>query len=423
MIDDPCNVSRLEDSYEYFADGLLVVEGGKIKHCGAASEVLLQCGSDLEMVDCSKHLIFPGMVDCHVHFPQMDMIGSYGEQLLDWLTRYTFPAEERFSDPAYCAKVARLFTEELLRAGTTTAMVFCTVHRASAEALFREASRRNMLIIAGKVMMDREPYAPPGLRAPAEQSYLESKALIDEWHGHKRCLYAVTPRFAITSTMEELELAGKLVAEHEGVYVQTHVNENLAEIELAKELFQSDSYLAIYDRAGLLGPRCVLGHCVHMTDKEWDRMAETRSVVAFCPTSNLFLGSGLMDIKAATARGVRIGLGSDIGAGTSLSQLQTLNEAYKVAQLQGLSLHPLRQVYMATLGGARALSLGERIGSFAPGKDADFVLLDEASTPMLSYRRGLCGSLLERLFLLTTLADDRAVAATYVAGRCQHRRL
>ena len=414
-----------EDSYEYFEDGLLVVDAcGKVVTCQDAEQALKQFVGEIEVVDCAGKLIVPGFVDCHIHYPQIDIVGSYGDQLLDWLQNYVFPAEAQFKDADHATKVAQVFVSELLKAGTTTALTFCTVHPASVDALFGAAQQRNMLMIAGKVLMDNEKFAPNSLREDAKQSYLDSKALIQKWHGKGRCLYAVTPRFAVSSTPEELALAGDLLREYgdQGVYVHTHMNENMAEIALAEEIHKCDTYFGIYEKHGLTGPRSVFAHCVHMKDVEWDRMSETKSVMAFCPSSNMFLGSGLADLQAINDRGIRCGLGTDIGAGTSFSQLQTLNEAYKVGQLRGFKLSPLKQFHMATLASAAALSLDDRIGNFLPGKMADFVVLDPAATPLMARRAAECATLEERLFVLTTLGDDRCVAATYVAGVRQYDR-
>ena len=352
------------------------------------------------------------------------MVGAYGEQLLEWLKTYVFPAEAKFKDPEYAASSARAFVGELLRHGTTTALVHCTVHEESVEALFTESHRRNMLMIAGKVMMDAEPFAPDELRMSADESVAAVERLIARWHKTGRCLYAITPRFAITSTARELSLCGELCKKHadKGVYMQTHMNENKDEIELAKKLHDADTYLGVYDKAGLLGSRSVLAHCVHMQDGEWDRMVETRSVMSFCPSSNMFLGSGLVDLETVRRKDVRFGIGSDVGGGTSLSQLQTLADAYKMGMLSGVKISPLESFYLATLGTAASLSLDHRVGNFAPGKEADFLVLDLTPTELLRFRMPHATTLEERLFLLSTLGDDRNVFATYVAGECQHAR-
>ncbi|MFK3724053.1 guanine deaminase [Pseudomonas monteilii] len=417
---DPSEVG-LDASYAYFDDGLLVVDDGRITAVGPATKLLPTLAPDTEVVTYTDALITPGFIDTHIHFPQTGMIGSYGEQLLDWLETYTFPCERQFADKAHADEVAKRFLGELLRNGTTTALVFGSVHPESVDALFEEAERLDLRLIAGKVMMDRN--APDYLTDTADSSYRDSKALIERWHGKGRLHYAVTPRFAPTSTPEQLAAAGRLLEEHPGVYLHTHLSENLKEIDWVKALYPERSgYLDVYDHYRLLGERSVFAHGVHLCDAECQRLAETGSAVAFCPTSNLFLGSGLFNLPQAERFGVRVGLGTDVGAGTSFSLLATLNEAYKVMQLQDVRLHPFKSLYLATLGGARALRLEERIGSLAPGHDADFVVLDYKATPLLDYRLQQSRSIEETLFVLTTLGDDRVVRETYAAGRCVHRR-
>ncbi|NBA93839.1 guanine deaminase [Pseudomonas sp. R5(2019)] len=417
---DPADVG-VEASYEYFADGLLVVDGGRIEAVGAAEQLLPTLPADIEIVHYQDALITPGFIDTHIHLPQTGMVGSYGEQLLDWLNTYTFPCERQFKDQAHADKVAKIFVEELLRNGTTTALVFGSVHPESVNAFFEEAERLDLRMIAGKVMMDRN--APDYLTDTAESSYIESKALIDRWHGKGRLHYAVTPRFAPTSTPEQLTLAGQLLSEYPDLYMQTHLSENLKEIDWVKELFPERSgYLDVYDHFQLLGERSVFAHGVHLCDDECKRLAETGSAIAFCPTSNLFLGSGLFNLPQAEKYKVNVGLGTDVGGGTSFSLLQTLNEAYKVMQLQGARLSPFKSLYLATLGGARALRLEDRIGTLQPGTDADFVVLDYNATPLLSYRIQQSRSIEETLFVLMTLGDDRTVLQTFAAGSRVHQR-
>lgn len=417
---DPADVG-VQASHEYFEDGLLVVDQGKISAIGHASELLPGLDPDIEVVQYQDALITPGFIDTHIHFPQTGMIGSYGEQLLDWLNTYTFPCERQFEDKAHADKVARLFLKELLRNGTTSALVFGSVHPASVNALFEEAERLDLRLIAGKVMMDRN--APDYLTDTAESSYEDSKALIRSWHGKGRLHYAVTPRFAPTSTPEQLALAGQLLKEFPDLYLHTHLSENLKEIEWVKELFPERSgYLDVYDHFELLGKRSVFAHGVHLCDAECQRLAETGSAVAFCPTSNLFLGSGLFNLPQAEQHKVKVGLGTDVGAGTSFSLLYTLNEAYKVMQLQGARLSPFKSLYLATLGGARALNLEDRIGTLQPGTDADFIVLDYKATPLLDYRIQQSNSIEETLFVLTTLGDDRTIRETFAAGRSVHQR-
>ena len=418
-IADPAEVG-IEQSYEYFEDGVLVIEDGKVARVGHAADLL----PGLKGVDVREYrdaLITPGFIDTHIHYPQTGMIASYGEQLLDWLNTYTFPTEKAFADKAHAADVAAIFLKELLRSGTTTALVFGTVHKQSVDAFFEAPEAPVLRHIAGQGGLDRN--APPYQTPTPAIGYADSKELIERWHGKGRLHYAVTPRFAPTSTPEQLTLAGKLFGEFPDLYMHTHLSENKAEIEWVKSLFpERKGYLDVYDHYKLIGPRAVFAHGVHVCDDECKRLAETGSAVAFCPTSNLFLGSGLFDLQKLEAHGVRVGLGTDVGAGTSFSQLQSLNEAYKVMQLQGKKLDPFKSLYLATLGGARALYLDDKIGNFASGKDADFVVLDYQATPLIAYRMQQAKTIEEKLFALTILGDDRTVKETFAAGRSVHKR-
>jgi guanine deaminase len=417
---DPAEVG-MQASYEYFADGLLLVDNGKISAIGHASDLLATLDAAVEVIEYKDALITPGFIDTHIHLPQTGMVGSYGEQLLDWLNTYTFPCEKQFADPAHAAEVADIFLKELLRNGTTTALVFGSVHKESVEAFFQAAEKLDLRMIAGKVMMDRN--APDYLTDTPESGYADSKALIERWHGKGRLHYAVTPRFAPTSTPEQLTLAGQLLTEYPDLYMQTHISENLQEVEWVKALFPERSgYLDVYDHFKLLGQRSVFAHGVHLCDAECARLAETGSAISFCPTSNFFLGSGLFNLPMTEKHKVNVGMGTDVGGGTSFSILQTLNEAYKVMQLQGAKLSPFKSLYLATLGGARALRLENKIGSLQPGNEADFLVLDYHATPLLSYRLKQAKNIEETLFVLMTLGDDRTVQETYSAGQLVHRR-
>jgi guanine deaminase len=419
-IADPAEVV-VEASYEYFEDGLMVVENGKITAVGHAKDLLGTLASDVEVVTYTDALITAGFIDTHIHLPQTGMVGSYGEQLLDWLNTYVFPVERQFADPAHAAEVSDIFIKELLRNGTTTALVFGSRHKESVDAFFTAAEKLNLRMIAGKVMMDRN--APDYLVDTAESSYVDSKALIERWHRKGRLHYAVTPRFAPTSTPEQLTLAGQLLTEYPDLYMQTHISENLKEVEWVNALFpERKNYLDVYDHFKLLGERSVFAHGVHLCDQECERLAETGSAIAFCPTSNFFLGSGLFNLPMAERHKVNVGLGTDVGGGTSFSILQTLNEAYKVMQLQGAKLSPFKSLYLATLGGARALRLEDKIGNLHEGTEADFVVLDFNATPLLSYRMKQATSIEEKLFVLMTLGDDRTVSETYSAGVRVHQR-
>lgn len=419
FLDDP--TKGLTDSYEFFADGGLLINEGYVVAVGPAQSLMASIPEDTVIHEHPHALLIPGFIDTHIHYPQMDIIGAHGEQLLEWLEKYVFPTEARFGDMDYARPVARQFLQELLRNGTTTALVFGTVHPESIDAFFTEAEALQLRMIAGKVMMDRN--APDYLTDTVESSYQESKTLIERWHNRGRLRYAVTPRFAPTSTPEQLQAAGSLLKEYPGVYLHTHMSENLNEVSWVEELFPHvDHYLHCYDEAGLLSRRSVFAHCVHLSELEWQRMADTESNIAFCPTSNLFLGSGLFPLARAETCGVQVGLGTDVGAGTSFSMFETMDEAYKVQQLQGHSLTPFKSFYLATLGGARALDLEAQLGNFLPGKEADFLVLDLAATPLIERRLEHSDSLLDTLFVLSTLGDDRCVRATWIMGKQAHER-
>jgi guanine deaminase len=419
--DDPF-LSDPAKAFVTIDDALVVCRGGLVEAAGAASELLPSVPADT-ITDYRGCLIAPGFIDTHVHYVQTGMVASYGEQLLDWLDRYAFPAEMAFRDPQHAAAMAKFFCGELLRNGTTTALVFCAVYPQSVDALFAEANARGMRIAAGKVLMDRN--APEALRDTAQQGYDESKALIAKWHGHGRSLYAITPRFAGTSTPQQLEAASTLWREHPDVLMQTHISENRREIEWTAELFpERKNYFDIYDHYGLAGQRAVYAHGVHLSEPELCRCHESGTALSHCPTSNMFLGSGLFrvgDVKDPR-RPVEIGLGTDIGGGTSFSLLATMGAAYDVAQLGGRKLSPVEAFYLATLGGARALGLENHVGSIAVGREADLVVLDPAATPLLKLRNSRADSVQDQLFTLMTLGDDRAVRATYVAGTLAHAR-
>ncbi len=406
-------------AWEHFADGLLVVADGHVEAMGEAGDLLATLGPDVPVTEYPNKLIVPGFIDCHVHFPQLDIIGSYGEQLLDWLNRYAYPAEAQFSDPDHAREVAGAFVEQLLLNGTTTALVFGTVHPHSADAVFEAAAARDMRLIAGKVLMDC--HCPEELRDDAGSAYRDSKALIEKWHNRGRLGYAITPRFALTSSAEQLTAAGRLAAEYPDVWIHTHLAENRGEVDEIERLFPARrSYLDVYDHFGLLRRRAVFAHCLHMDDADRERMSAAGGAAAFCPTSNLFLGSGLFDLSAMRAARIRCGLGTDVGGGTSLSLLKTASEAYKVLHLQGHTLPAMRALYLATLGAAEALYVDEHIGNFVPGKEADFVVLDPAGSSLTARRTANTNTIEEALFALLTLADDRHVAATYVRGQVQH---
>ncbi|GAA3730178.1 guanine deaminase [Spinactinospora alkalitolerans] len=420
--DDPFLVGP-EAAFVHEPDGLLICSDGLIHAVGPYSETRDRLPDGVEPAHYPGCLISAGFIDTHVHYVQTEIIGAFGEQLIDWLNEFTFVAEQRFDDPEYCGKVAEVFCDALLRNGTTSALTFCATYPLSVDCLFAETERRGMRMIAGKVLMDRN--APEDLLDTPQRAYERSKGLIEKWHGRGRAMYAITPRFAPTSTPEQLAAAGTLWKEHPGTYVHSHVSENTDEIAWVKELFpERKGYLDVYDHHGLLGPRAMYAHGVHLTEDEFARCHETGTALSHCPTSNLFLGSGLFSLSSAKdpGRPVYVGLGTDIGAGTSFSMLVTMNEAYKVAALGGYPVPALRAFYLATLGGARALGLDDRIGTLAPGREADFVVLDPRATPLMEFRTQRAESIEETMFVLSIMGDDRAVRATYVAGRLAHER-
>ena len=412
-----------DDVFVQIDDGAILCLGGLIVRVGDYADVARHARADTPVHHYPGKIITPGFIDLHTHYVQSGMVGAHGRSLLDWLSDYTFVEEQKFSDRAYCAESAAFFCRELLRNGTTTAMVFAAVYPESADELFAEAERLGMRLIVGKVMMDRN--APEALLDTAQSAYDQSKALIERWHGRDRLLYAITPRFAPTSTAQQLEAAGDLWRAHPDVYVQTHLSENQDEVSWVSALFpEARSYLDVYDRHGLVGPRAVFAHGVHLAEEELGRLHESGAAIAHCPSSNLFLGSGLFRMEAATTahRPVHLGLGSDIGGGTSFSLLRTAGEAYKVGRLTGRGLTAAQGLYLMTLGPARALGLDGVLGSLAPGYEADIVVLDPEATPLLHFRNARSKSIAETLFVLMTVADDRAVAAAYLGGRLTHAR-
>lgn len=407
------------NAWEFFEDGMLLVDGDKVVGVGDATDMsqrLDESGQETTDLDYRGKLLLPGLVDCHVHFPQLDIIASYGEQLLDWLNRYAYPGEMRYADEDFARSAAGFFLDELLAQGTTTAAVFATVHPQSADAIFAAAEQRNMRLIAGKVLMDSN--CPDALSDDPESGYEDSRRLAERWHGVGRLAYAITPRFALTSSEAQLEAAGQLAAEYPETWIHTHLAENHDEISEVATLFPwSRSYLDVYDHFGLLRERSVFAHCLHMDAADLARMSEAGGSAAFCPTSNLFLGSGLFNLRAMHGASIPVGLATDVGGGTSLSMFRTMSEAHKVLHLQGQNLPASRALYLATLGAAQALGLQDSIGNLKAGKDADFVVVDPAATPVMARRAEYCESGEELLFALMTLADDRHVAATYVAGQ------
>ncbi len=374
-----------------------------------------------KVYDHSGCLVLPGLIDAHIHFPQYRMLAAPGKDLLDWLSRFTFPEESRYADGAYAAAAADIFLDRLYSNGTTAALAFCSVHKACADALFAAAERRGMALATGKTMMDRN--AIPAVQDDPETGARESEELYHAWHGKGRLRYAVTPRFAVTSSDEQLRLSGELMKSLPGALMQTHLSESPGEIAMVRKLFpQAKDYTDVYDSYGLLGPRSLFAHGIHLSERECARLSESGSTVVHCPTSNTFLGSGLMPMQhlRQPARPVHLGIATDVGGGTSYSMLATMGEAYKVQMLTGYKPSAAQLFAMATIGNAERLHIGKETGSLESGKFADLVVLDPKATPVLKARHDLSQSLEDVLFSLIILGDDRAVAATYVAGHKVH---
>ncbi|MBZ8135095.1 guanine deaminase [Afifella sp. IM 167] len=411
------------EAVRYVEDGLLVLRDGRIESVGEAGALLKALPAGARIADYRPYLVMPGFIDPHLHMPQTQVIASYGAHLLEWLEKYTFVEEQRYADAGVAAAASRFLLDELLRSGTTSAAVYCSVHPASAEALFSQGEARGMRLVAGKVMMDRA--APAALLDTPQKGYDETKALIARWHERGRLSYAITPRFAVTSSEAQLEAAGALAAEYPGMHIQTHLSENQEEIEtVARDFPWSEDYTAVYERYGLVRKKALFGHCIHLSPRERQALGEAGAAAIACPTSNLFLGSGLFDLVAMrrSEPPVRVGLATDIGGGTSYSMLQTAAAFYKVLALKDERLTPFEAFHMLTLGNAEALGLEGRIGTFRPRVEADLVVLDNRATPAMAQRMERVETLFEELFVLMMMGDDRSVAATCLMGAEAYRR-
>ena len=430
FLDDPGEDDQpAPGSLSYLQDGALWLEDGRVRAVGSYQEISPQLPAGIEVVDYTGKLMMPGFIDSHVHYVQLDILASYGRQLLDWLNDYTFPEECRFAQRAHADAVAQAFLDEQLRAGTTTAQVFCSSHPQSVDAFFTAAQRRGLRMLAGKVLMDRN--APAALTDTVTSGVADSERLIADWHGKDRLGYSLTPRFAPTSTAAQLEATGAILRAAPDLHLQTHLAENAGEIAWVAELFPEErDYLGVYERYGLVGPTSTFAHGIHLDQAMRERLAGAGANIAFCPTSNLFLGSGLFDRLACREAGLATSLASDVGGGTDLCGFATLKAAYQVGQLRGQPLTAWQGFYRLTLGNARALHLDRHIGALQPGQEADIVVLDPAATPLLARRTARIGktasltssSLGELLFALMMLGDDRSVFATWAGGECLHSR-
>ncbi|WP_421701689.1 guanine deaminase [Aliiroseovarius sp.] len=394
--------------------GAVAVEAGKIVAIGPADD-LRAAHPGAEVTDYGDALISAGFIDTHVHYPQTAIIASWGKRLIDWLNTYTFPEEISFADPAHAAEIAKTYFDLVTANGTTTTVSYCTIHPESVDAYFSEAARRGLRVLGGKTCMDRN--APDGLRDTAQSAHDDSKRLLEHWHGRGRAGYVITPRFAPTSTPEQLSALGALWQEHPDCLMQTHISEQHEEIAWVADLFpQARDYLDVYEQFGLAGPGALMGHAIHLTDRERDRLKELDASLIHCPTSNTFIGSGLFDMEGLMAQGQRIGLATDTGGGSSFSMLRTMAAAYEVAHLRGASLHPAQLWWLATAGSARAIRMEDRIGTIAPGMEADLVVIDLKSTPAIAQRAARAESLWEAIFPTIMMGDDRAVQAVWANG-------
>lgn len=401
-----------------FEDGALVVSNEKIIDIGHYKDVSPKYPT-ANSIDYSGRLLLPGLIDSHLHYPQTEMIAKYGKQLLDWLENYAFPTEDKFASNEYCTHIADLFLRQLIDNGTTTALAFSTVHAQSVDALFTAASARNMALITGKVCMDR--HCPEFLQDTPKTAQQDSDNLIQRWHGKGRNLYALTPRFAPTSSPEQLHALGELAQQYPDVFIQTHLSENTHEVAWVKSLYpERSSYLDVYAHFNMVRKRAVFGHCLHLSDDEWAQLGETGATAAFCPSSNLFLGSGLFDMEAAKKHKVFVALATDVGAGTSFNMLRTYGEAYKVSQLKNAPISPLDGLYLMTQGPAHAYGLSDNIGNLNIGTYADFIVLNPHFNALSQLRNNELNKLEDIIFALSLIGDDRAVEATYIAGK-QHK--
>ena len=404
------------DKYEYIQDALLVTKQGKVVAVGEYSE-LRPTYANLPITSFKDTLLIPGFVDVHTHYPQYYSIASYGEKLIDWLNKYIFIEEQKFSDYEYASNIASWFFDELVKNGTTTAMSFCTTHPVSVDAYFEEAKSRNMRMGGGKVMMDAN--APKALLDTAERSVQESEELIKKWHNIDRLTYALTPRFAPTSSKEQLQKCGRLYSEYSksGVLLQTHLNENLGEIEWVKSLFgEEKSYLQVYEDFGLVGENSIFAHCIYNDKRELEKLSSCGAKISLCPRSNLFLGSGLFSVADIKKHSISFALASDVGAGDSFSMLGVMNEAYKICQLQGYALSPIEAFYLSTLAGAQVLGCDKQIGNFEKGKEADFIVMDLRATKIIEERIKRAKNIEDILFSLMILGDDRVIQEVFVLG-------
>lgn len=404
-----------KDKHEFFEDGLLIIQHGLVKTVGAYKDLKEQWSSQVKIEQHRNKILMPGFIDAHIHGVQTAVMASYGADLLQWLEEYTFPLESQFSDVDFAKKATRFFFRQMLKNGTTTAAIYSSVHQESIEAIMEEALRLNMRIQAGKTNMDRN--APDELCENTIETFATGEDLIQKYKGKGRLNYILTPRFAITSTPEQLNQLQQLKEKYPQIGVQTHISENQEEIDSTKELFPDrKDYLDVYEHYGLVGKNTLLGHAIHFSDEEWKRVKEKQASLVHCPTSNLFLGSGLFNLQKAWEEDIPLALASDVGGGMSFSMLKTAAAAYQVAALSGYKATALQLFYLLTLGGAKAMGLDDKIGNFEIGKEADFILLDSSNNELVDERLKTAKTLEEKLFAILILGDDRLVDSVWLMG-------
>ncbi|PWY55078.1 guanine deaminase [Legionella qingyii] len=407
--------SEQECQYVYIEDGILVVEAGKIVDVGSY-DVLKNKIDGVKLVDYKNKIITPGFIDTHQHATQSAIVAAYGEKLLEWLEDYVFPAESVYSDRASATKDLNFFLDYLLRNGTTTAVSYGPLFYEATDIFFAELQKRNMRFVTGNILMDEN--APDKLRLTTQENYDNCVRLIEKWHNKGRLSYCISPRFALACSEQMLELCGSLKKAHPDCYIQTHLDENLNEIAAVKKIYPwSKHYLDVYDHFGLVTDRSVFGHCIHTTDEELELFKKSGAIISWCPLSNNFLGSGLFNFARAFRYTNKITLGTDWGAGNCLSMFAVLDDAYKVSMLNSVKLPSMMRWYMATLGAAKALQLDDKIGTFKPGKEADFIVIDPDATTYLKYRRERVNDIFELLFILMALGSEDNIKATYIMGK------
>ncbi|MDA9734680.1 guanine deaminase [SAR116 cluster bacterium] len=408
-------IAKIEDSVNILENGGILIEGNLIKDVDEFQN-LKRKFPHLEIHDYGNNLITAGFIDCHMHYPQTKIIASYGKRLLDWLNDYTFPEEIKFENSDYAKKIANLTLDLCLRNGTTTVASFCTTSVNSVDAIFEEAEKRKMCVVAGKTCMDRN--APKLLIDNVKSSYDDSKSLIKKWHLKDRNIYAITPRFAPTSSPEQLETLGNLWTEYPDCIMQTHLSEQKEEIKWVKQLFPKiKSYLEIYQKFNLVKKNSIFGHCIYLQKREIDILREIKSSVAHCPTSNTFIGSGIFDLVKFINNNIDVGLATDTGGGTSFSMLKTMSETYKISQLNNFSIHPAQLLWLATVGSSKSLGLENKIGNIIKGNYADLVVIELNSTKEIEQRQRNAESFWEALFPTLLMGDDRAIISTWVSGK------